>query len=208
MGNTRHPSPEPRTQRLTRRNTGRFGWGRYHYPRSIPRVSETLRGRGLKRQTLPLLGLGREVLSKNAESLRNSDALMRVAVPRRRGPAGLRDLFCFCRNRDLYIRRSWFSACARQGRYHHPRRALRAAETSGPRLLKRLTCRFLRSCSHQGISPCPLLSPIGAKQECNNLGAGTAIVRFEQPIANAVGDAVLHGPHHRVIAIAAGRLIT
>ena len=33
------------------------------------------------------------VLSKNAESLRNSDALMRVAVPRRRGPAGLRDLF-------------------------------------------------------------------------------------------------------------------
>ena len=32
-------------------------------------------------------------LSKNAESLRNSDALMRVAVPRRRGPAGLRNLF-------------------------------------------------------------------------------------------------------------------
>ena len=31
------------------------------------------------------------VLSKNAESLRNSDALMRVAAPRRRGPAGLRD---------------------------------------------------------------------------------------------------------------------
>ena len=34
-------------------------------------------------------------LLKNAESLRNSDALMRVAVPRRRGPAGLRDLFSF-----------------------------------------------------------------------------------------------------------------
>ena len=34
-------------------------------------------------------------LSKNAESLRDSDALMRVAVPRRRGPAGLRDLFTF-----------------------------------------------------------------------------------------------------------------
>ena len=30
-------------------------------------------------------------ISKSAESLRNSDALMRVAVPRRRGPAGLRD---------------------------------------------------------------------------------------------------------------------
>ena len=33
------------------------------------------------------------VLPKNAESLRDSDALMRVAVPRRRSPAGLRDLF-------------------------------------------------------------------------------------------------------------------
>ena len=31
-----------------------------------------------------------ETLLKNAESLRSSDALMRVAVPRRRGPAGLR----------------------------------------------------------------------------------------------------------------------
>ena len=35
------------------------------------------------------------VLPKNAESLRDSDALMRVAVPRRRGPAGLRDFFAF-----------------------------------------------------------------------------------------------------------------
>ena len=69
---------------------GRFGWGWYHYPRSVPHVSETLRGQGVERQTLPLLGLGR-VLPKNAESLRDSDALMRVAVPRRRGPAGLRD---------------------------------------------------------------------------------------------------------------------
>ena len=36
-------------------------------------------------------GAWSRVLPKNAESLRNSDALMRVAVPRRRGPAGLRD---------------------------------------------------------------------------------------------------------------------
>ena len=88
------------------------------------------------------------VLPKNAESLRSSDALMRVAVPRRRGPAGLRDLFCFCRNRDLYIRRSWFSACARQGWYHYSRCAPHAAETLDGRLQKRLTCRFLRSGGH------------------------------------------------------------
>ena len=51
-------SEKDRTQGLTRQNTGRFGWGRYYYPRSVPHVSETLRGRSLKRQTLPLLGLG------------------------------------------------------------------------------------------------------------------------------------------------------
>ena len=37
------------------------------------------------------LGSWLGVLQKDAESLRNSDALMRVVVPRRRGPAGLRD---------------------------------------------------------------------------------------------------------------------
>ena len=31
---------QDRTQRLTRRNRGRFGWGWYHYPRSVPHVHE------------------------------------------------------------------------------------------------------------------------------------------------------------------------
>ncbi len=73
---------------------GRFRWGRYYYPRTVPHVLKTLRGQRVERRTLPLLGLGRGVLSKNAESLRDSDALMRVAVPRRRGPAGLRNSTC------------------------------------------------------------------------------------------------------------------
>ena len=72
---------------------GPSGRGWYHYPRSVSHGSETLRGQEVERQTVPLWDLGREVLPKNAESLRDSDALMRVAVPRRRGPAGLRDLF-------------------------------------------------------------------------------------------------------------------
>ena len=38
---------------------GHFRWGRYHYPRSVPHVSETLRGQVSERQTLPLWGLGR-----------------------------------------------------------------------------------------------------------------------------------------------------
>ena len=85
---------------------GRFGWGCYHYPRTVSHVSETLRGRVSERQTLPLSGLGRGALPENAESLRNSDALMCVAVPRRRGPAGLRDLFYFCRNCGFHALRS------------------------------------------------------------------------------------------------------
>ena len=48
---------------------------------------------GIRTANFAALGTWSRVLSKNAESLRNSDALMRVAVPRRRGPAGLRDLF-------------------------------------------------------------------------------------------------------------------
>ena len=86
-----------------------------------------------------------EALLKDTKSLRDSDALMRVAVPRRRGPAGLRDLFRFCRNCGLYILRSGLSACARHGRYHYPWCALHVLETPDGRLSKRLTCRFLRS---------------------------------------------------------------
>ena len=95
-----------------------------------------------------------EALLKDTKSLRDSDALMRVAVPRRRGPAGLRDLFRFCRNCGLYILRSGLSACARHGWYHYPRRALRAVETPDGRLSKRLICRFLASPIYICERPC------------------------------------------------------
>ncbi len=51
---------------------------------------------GLKTANFAAFGSWSETLPKNTESLRDSDALMRVAVPRRRGPAGLRDLFATC----------------------------------------------------------------------------------------------------------------
>ena len=73
-----------RTQGHTRRNRGCFGWGWYHYPQSVPHVSETLRGQGVERQTLPLLGLGWGVLPKNAESLGTA---MRSCVSLFRGVA-------------------------------------------------------------------------------------------------------------------------
>ena len=61
---------------------------------------------GIRTANFAAFGAWSWVLPKNAESLRDSDALMRVAVPRRRGPAGLRDLFRFCRNCGLYALRS------------------------------------------------------------------------------------------------------
>ena len=55
-----HTPPQPLTAHTAahRAKHGRFGWGRYHYPRSVLRGSETLRGRVSEWQTLPLLGLG------------------------------------------------------------------------------------------------------------------------------------------------------
>ena len=100
---------------------------------------------GFKTANFAAFGSWPGVLSKNAESLRNSDALMRVAVPRRRGPAGLRDPFSSVEIVACMPCAQGLSACARHGRYHYPRRALRAAETPDGRLSKRLICRFLRS---------------------------------------------------------------
>ena len=87
-------SEKDRTQGLTRRNRGHFGWGWYHYSRSVLHVHQHPRA-GYQNGKLCRFWVLPETLLKNAESLRDSDALMRVAVPRRRGPAGLRDLFSF-----------------------------------------------------------------------------------------------------------------
>ena len=70
---------------------GVLGGGWYHYPRSVPHVSETLRGQGVERQTLPLLGLGWGHSRRTQRAFGTAMRMMRVAVPRRRGPAGLRD---------------------------------------------------------------------------------------------------------------------
>ena len=66
------------------------------------RTFTNIPGPGIRTAYFAALGAWSGVLPKNAESLRDSDALMRVAAPRRRGPAGLRNLFRFCRNCGLY----------------------------------------------------------------------------------------------------------
>ena len=55
------------------------------------RTFTNIPGPGIRTANFAAFGSWLGVLQKDAESLRNSDALMRVAVPRRRGPAGLRD---------------------------------------------------------------------------------------------------------------------
>ena len=57
------------------------------------RTFTNIPGPGIRTAYFAAFGAWSWVLPKNAESLRDSDALMCVAVPRRRGPAGLRDLF-------------------------------------------------------------------------------------------------------------------
>ena len=76
------------------------------------------------------------MLLKNAESLRDSDALMRVAVPRCRGPTGLRDLF-------LLLSKVQFSRPAL--------RAFRTRETGGittPGVLRVLSKRRTAACQN------------------------------------------------------------
>ena len=136
-------SEKDRTQRLTRRNRG-LPDGAAITTLGAVRTFTNIPGPGIRTAYFAAFGSWTGAFPENTESLRDSDALMRVAVPRRRGPAGLRNLFRFCRNRDLYIRRSWFSACARHRRYHYPRRALRASETLDSRLSKRLSCYSFR----------------------------------------------------------------
>ena len=137
-----------RTQGHTRRNRGCFGWGWYHYPQSVPHVSETLRGQGVERQTLPLLGLGWGVLPKNAESLGTA---MRSCVSLFRGVAAPPGCVIFLLLSKLRLVRPVLRAFPRvrdEGWYYYSRRAPRAAETLDGRLSKGLICRFLRSGGH------------------------------------------------------------
>lgn len=74
---------------------------------------QTSPGRVSERQTLPLLGLG-QVYSRSTQ--RACGTVMRSCASlfrRRRGPAELRDLFCFYRNCSLHVLRLGLSAYAR-----------------------------------------------------------------------------------------------
>ena len=116
--------------------------GRYHYPRSVPHIHKPPRA-GYQTGVLCRFW----VLAGGTLEKRREPAGQRCAYARRcpeaSRPAGLRDLFRFCRNCGLYTLRSLLSECARRGVVSLPSACFVCAETPGPRLLKRLTCRFL-----------------------------------------------------------------
>ena len=103
---THSPSPTGSHTAAYTAKQGRFRWGRYYYPRTVSHVSETLRGQGVERQTLPLLGLGRGCSRRTQRACGAAMRLCASLLRRRRGPAGLRNLFRFCRNCGLYALRS------------------------------------------------------------------------------------------------------
>ena len=107
------------------------------------RTFTNIPGPGIRTASFAAFGAWSGVLPKNAESLRNSDALMRVAVPRRRGPAGLRDLFatwlCCC----FFTLCAVLSERARWGWYHYPRSVSHGSETLRGQGVERQTLPLL-----------------------------------------------------------------
>ena len=99
-------SEKDRTQRLTRRNTGRFRWGVVSLPSERSARSQTSPGRVSERRTLLLWELG-QVRSRRTQKA--SGTAMRLCASLSRGvaaPLGCVIFFRFCRNCGLYILRT------------------------------------------------------------------------------------------------------
>ena len=143
---------QDRTQRLTRRNRGCFGWGRYYYPRSVPHVHKHPRA-GYQNGVLCRFW----VLAGGAPKERKEPSGQRCAYVRRCPEGVAAPLGCV-----IFFASAEVAACTPcaqcfpnvrdEGWYHYPRRALRAAETLDGRLSKRLICHFLRSADIIGSS--------------------------------------------------------
>ena len=146
----------------TRRNRGRFGRGRYHYPRHELHVHKHPRA-GCQNGVLCRFGILAGRCSRRTQKAFGT--AMRLCASLFRGvaaPLGCVIFFYFCQNCDFYaLRTQGLSACARRGWYHYPQRALRVAETLDDRLSKWFICRFLASPISIYESPCRIL-PISA----------------------------------------------
>ena len=110
--------------------------GRYYYPRSVPHVSETLRGLGLKRQTLPLLGLGRGCSQRTQRAFGTA---MRLCASLSRGVAA--PLGCVIFSVSVEIAACMpcaqgLSVCARRGVVSLPSACFACSRNAGRPLVK------------------------------------------------------------------------
>ena len=133
---THSPSPTGSHTAAYTAKQGRFRWGRYYYPRTVSHVSETLRGQGVERQTLPLLGLGRGCSQRTQRASGQRCAYVR-RCPEASRPRWAA-LLCL-QFGDVAV---FFALCAvlseraRWGWYHYPRSVSHGSETLRGRGLK------------------------------------------------------------------------
>ena len=88
-----HTPPQPLTAHTAAYTAkhGAFWMGALSLPSERSARSQTSPGRVSERRTLPLFGLGRVCSRRAQRAFVTAMRMMRVAVTRRRGPAGLRD---------------------------------------------------------------------------------------------------------------------
>ncbi len=97
-GYTHSPSPTGSHTTAHTAKQGAFRTGALSLPSTRAARSRTSPGRVSERQTLPLLSLGRRCSRRTQRACGTAMRLCASLSRRRRGPAGPRDLFRFCRN--------------------------------------------------------------------------------------------------------------
>ena len=96
--------------------TRAFRVGALSLPSACSARSQTSPGRVSERRILPLFGLDRVCSQRTQRAFGTAMRSCASLLRRRRGPAGLRDLFRFCRNCGLYALRSGpFRVCEARG---------------------------------------------------------------------------------------------
>ena len=145
---THSPSPTGSHTTAHTAKQGAFRTGALSLPSTRAAHSRTSPGRVSERQTLPLLSLGRRCSRRTQRACGTAMRLCASLSRRRRGPAGLRDLFASAEVAACTPCAQCFPNVRDEGWYHYPRSVLHILETPDGRLSKRLTCHFLRSGGH------------------------------------------------------------
>ena len=135
-GYTHSPSPTGSHTTAHTAKQGAFRTGALSLPSTRAAHSRTSPGRVSERQTLPLLSLGRRCSRRTQRACGTAMRLCASLSRRRRGPAGLRDLFASAEVAACTPCAQCFPNVRDEGWYHYPRCALCAVETLGARLSK------------------------------------------------------------------------